>query len=122
MSEPRHPSTPQDPGEKPADSRQITYRVGWKSGTIHLQDKKGQPPAGGTLSDYAAKPVRPRTFAPTTAATRRPALPLWEWGANLLFCPAPLPSAKVWKYVLAVVPIVAFTVLCWLAFALSRAM
>lgn len=139
-----------DSSKTPGDGRQITYRVGWKSGKIQLEDKK--PPNGGTLDDFPAAdgaPGAPRpngsarqapgantrgrpgassrgsqpTFHRKTyyAAPRRAAAPLWMRAAETLLRPAPLPSARVWTYMLYGLPPVAFAALCWLAYRLSAA-
>jgi hypothetical protein len=120
MSEPRDPNPEHEPGKKTGDPRQITYRVGWKSGTIHLQEKKEAGPKGGTLSSYAVKPVRTKVYMSPKAETRQIPLTPMERVAALLLRPAPLPSARSWKAVLAVVPVAAFGALCWLTLTLSR--
>ncbi|MCI3920938.1 hypothetical protein MO973_11900 [Paenibacillus sp. TRM 82003] len=119
-----------DSTKKSGDGRQITYRVGWKSGTIHLEDKK--PPNGGTLADFAegktasgaAKPGAPAgrmPYAPPAASTRRIPSPLWMRAADALLRPAPLPTLRAWTIVLFALPPAAFAALCWLAIRLSAA-
>ncbi|WP_158299195.1 hypothetical protein [Paenibacillus antri] len=108
------------PGKAEEDPRKITYRVGWKSGTIHMQDKgKARPsPSGGTLSDFAPGGApKPATREPEPAPTaeRLPA----ERLAKLLLRPAPLPPAKAWPYLLSCLPAAAFAVLVWLAYRMT---
>lgn len=106
------------------DPRKITYRVGWKSGTIHMQDKgkAARPaPSGGTLSDFApGGPPKPASQGAAAPATNGPAEgePLPRIAA-LLLRPAPLPPAGAWSYVLSALPAAAFAALLWLAYRLS---
>ena len=105
------------------DPRKITYRVGWKSGTIHMQDKgkaTRPAPSGGTLSDFApGVPLKPAPQGATpssTASTESEPLPRF---ARLLLREAPLPTAGAWAYIVSVVPVAAFVALVWLAYRLS---
>ncbi|WP_309123316.1 hypothetical protein [Paenibacillus sp.] len=127
MTDRRKPSVPGKPfvqgkpivpGKAEEDPRKITYRVGWKSGTIHLQDK-GKPrpsPSGGTLSDFAPDGApKPAAREPAPAAERLPA----ERLAKLLLRRAPLPSAKAWPFLLSCLPAAAFAALVWLAYRMT---
>ncbi len=108
------------------DPRKITYRVGWKSGTIHTQDKgkAARPaPSGGTLSDFATdgSPEPEASAEEPGAASGRDAAeaPPASWIASQLLRPAPLPTVRIWPYILSVLPAAAFAALVWLAYRMS---
>jgi hypothetical protein len=113
-------------GKPDHDPRKITYRVGWKSGTIHMQDKgkaTRPAPSGGTLSDFApGGPPKPAphgaTHPATTASSESESEPLPRI-ARLLLRPAPLPTAGAWSYIVSVVPAAAFVALVWLAYRMT---
>ena len=131
-------STP-PPKEPNADPRKITYRVGWKSGTIHLDEpnqpgakpgksrgtsaklgkKRGKP---GNASGAKPKPLRREgvTIARTASSREGEGRPsAAERVAALLLRPAPLPPERAWAVVLAALPAAAFALLLWLAYRLN---
>lgn len=105
------------PRQPANDLRKMTYRVGWKSGTIHRQRKSQAALNGGVLSGFAVRPSPSPLAAPHIPVVPRkhPAGRLLK----LLLHPAPLPPARAWGYLLAVVPLVAFAGLVWLTYRLS---
>jgi hypothetical protein len=115
----------------PEDPRKITYRVGWKSGTIQLQDKDkrsanaARPPQGGVLSDYRIEgEERPRSESPAggnpvPAAKSDRVRNTVEQVMDVFMKPAPLPPERVWRYLLWIVPAAAFSGTCWLAYMMS---
>jgi len=104
------------------ESRKITYRVGWRSGTIHLKDRP-KPPSGGSLEAYAVKPLPVKSFGRTGTARRRPPssspAAALDRLAKALLSPAPLPGERAWRLALAALPAVAFAAAAWLSYMLS---
>jgi len=130
-------STSPPKGPNP-DPRKITYRVGWKSGTIQMDepDHPGAKPGNsrGTPAEPGkhgkpghASGARPKPLRREDVAAARTVSPLESEGrpsatdrlVELLLRPAPLPSERAWAAVLAALPAAAFALLLWLAYRLN---
>ncbi|HZG88028.1 hypothetical protein [Paenibacillus sp.] len=130
-------SSPPPKGPNP-DPRRITYRVGWKSGTIHLGESGTQGAASGKSGGTSAMPGKrgkPRkAAAPKPKPLRRKGVTVARTASSregegrrteayrlaaLLLRPAPLPSERAWAVILAALPAASFALLLWLAYRLN---
>lgn len=88
--------------ERKVTDREITYRVGWKKGRIHVQD-----------SGQAGDPAVHEADRGLPALERNKLL-------RLIWKSAPYPTAKGTAVFAGVLPLAAFTLIVWLVSRLSQ--
>jgi hypothetical protein len=88
--------------DKKLTDREITYRVGWKKGTIHVQEPVG------AVHVNSSEAIAPE---PATASNRLLQL---TWKAF------PYPAGKAAAVCMGVLPLAAFAAIVWLVSKLSQ--
>lgn len=94
--------------EKRPNNREITYRVGWKKGTIHVHDQSRSPAKVGRKNEWSNQ-----NGSPAAATDKKP-----KQALHFIWMKAPYPTKTIALAYAAVLPVLAFAALLWLLYML----
>lgn len=89
--------------DKPQSDREITYRVGWKKGKIHVHDASAKESQAAVTPSAAVIPAPPQ--APVEAGGKM---------VSLIWKKAPYPVQSIAIGWIMILPVAVFAVIVWL--------